>query len=105
MPAKPTIPDGMRVLLLALASLLAGCSGLPRVTPAEEAWLLEHAARDSAEPTPQGAIPDEQAFLAMTVPMQRFADAAVAGISGRSGRVRALVLAIMSPTGLGLRFD
>jgi Flp pilus assembly protein TadD len=96
----------MRLIILGLAAALAGCSALPVVQPAEEAWLLAAAAAPDVDPaTAHVEVPDEESLLALTPQMQRFAEDAVAGLSNDNSRLRALLRAIVDPRQLGLQFD
>lgn len=96
----------MRLLVLGLATLIAGCTALPRVTPAEEAWLLTGAALHHVDGAALGAdVPDMDSLLALTPEMERFAEKAVAGRWTNGGKVRALLEALLSPKQLGLRYD
>ena len=95
----------MRLSFLGVVMLLAGCSTLPSVTPADEAWLLGGITLPgpAAEVT-EATVPPEDHLLAITPEMQRFAEEAVAGASTPRGKVRALLEAIIDPARLGLRF-
>lgn len=95
----------MRLSLLGVVMLLAGCSTLPSVTPADEAWLLGGIALPAApEGATEATVPPEERLLEITPAMRRFAEEAVAGTSTANGRVRALLEAVVDPARLGLRF-
>jgi len=96
----------MRLLIFAFAAALAGCSALPVVQPAQEAWLLADAAASESDPTTADEdIPEEESLLALTPQMKQFAESAVAGVSSDNSRIRALLQAIVDPKRLGLKFD
>jgi tetratricopeptide (TPR) repeat protein len=92
--------------ILLIAVLLGGCGTLPAevaVSEPDETWLLRGEGVPGIEPGGP-ALPEDR-VLELSEPMKRFAEAAVALHYSPEGKLRALLNALVTPDGLGLRYD
>jgi Flp pilus assembly protein TadD len=92
-------------LLLWPLAVFYGCAAVtpPRLGADDEAWLLSGRALP-ADIAVAESIPDED-LLALTPEMRRFAEAAVEGRRMASGKIRALLSALLDPSQLALQYD
>jgi Flp pilus assembly protein TadD len=96
----------MKALLILLPLAVAGCGTMPAgggLSDAEEAWLLDGATLREGGVTSR-ALPDD-AVLAITPEMERFAEDAVRGHGNERNRIKALLTALVSPALRGITYD
>jgi Flp pilus assembly protein TadD len=94
------------LLILTVLMTLVGCATPPAgdvLSEADEAWLLDGAALREGGVTSRG-LPDD-AVLAITPEMGRFAETAVRGHGNERNRIRALLTALVSPALRGITYD
>lgn len=96
----------MRLWAATFCAVVAGCSPLPisgRLTQDDSRWLLSGDALQVKETLPLDISVER--VLSVNDEMRRFAETATAGYGSERGKLRGLLEAVVSPTGLGLQFD